>query len=67
MATPKRRAEDLLVHYFATAFRAAGLIWDSDNDSEVRQIIDAIDEMTDDSIRAHCENEPHLHRDGSSY
>ena len=39
--TARERAEDLLVFYVRKAWEAAGLKWDSDNDSEVRSIVDA--------------------------
>jgi hypothetical protein len=40
--TPRERAEDLLVWYVRKAWEAAGLKWDSDNDSEVRVIVDSV-------------------------
>lgn len=41
-------ATHLLSHYLRTAWEAAGLRWDSDNDSEVQQIIEAIKAMAKD-------------------
>jgi hypothetical protein len=38
----KQKAVSLLTHYFQTAFKAAGLKWDSDNDMEMEQIVDEI-------------------------
>ncbi len=38
----KRIAANLLVHYFKMAFQGAGLRFDSDNEAEVREIIDLI-------------------------
>lgn len=35
-------AEDLLVYYLRTLFQASGLNWDSDNDTEIRELIQAI-------------------------
>jgi hypothetical protein len=35
-------ATHLLIHYMRTAWEAAGLNWDSDNDSEVEQLVEAI-------------------------
>lgn len=40
-------AKRLLVHYFKTAFVAAGLAWDDwDNTAEVESIVDAIADAT---------------------
>lgn len=33
------RAEQLLCHYFRLVAEAAGVQWDSDNESEVREIV----------------------------
>lgn len=35
-------AQVVLVHYFKTAFQAAGLNWNADNEQEVESAIDAI-------------------------
>jgi hypothetical protein len=35
-------ATSLLTHYMKTAWEAAGLTWDSDNDSEIQELIEAI-------------------------
>lgn len=51
------QAKSTLVHYFQTAFEAAGLKWDSDNVTEVEGIVDdismgirkEIDEQAEDS------------------
>lgn len=39
-----------MIHYFKTAFKGAGLIWNSDNEREVKSIVEftinaAIDEL----------------------
>jgi hypothetical protein len=36
----REKAEDLLIFYFRRAWEEAGLRWDSDNSSEIRQIVD---------------------------
>jgi hypothetical protein len=36
----REKAEDLLIFYFRKAWEEAGLRWDSDNSSEIRQIVD---------------------------
>ena len=38
----KRIAKQLLIHYFRTTMRAAGLQFDSDNEAEIGEIIDLI-------------------------
>jgi hypothetical protein len=38
----REQAEDLLVHYFRVVFGAAGQEWDSDNDAEIRGIVDGL-------------------------
>lgn len=45
------RASDLLIHYFSVAFEAAGARWDSDNSSEVEEIVEAIADLVRDEIR----------------
>jgi hypothetical protein len=47
----RQRAEDLLVWYIRHAWEAAGIDWESDNDAEVRSIVDAILEDTETRIR----------------
>ena len=32
-----------------------------------QRIVDAIIELIDEAVEAHRENEPHIHRDGSTY
>lgn len=44
----QQRAADTLVHYLRTAFEAADLKWDSDNVSEVEDIVDSIVEAARD-------------------
>jgi hypothetical protein len=34
------RAGDLLIFYIAKMWEAAGLKWDSDNDNEIRNLVD---------------------------
>jgi hypothetical protein len=38
----RRRAKDLLVHYFKVVFERAGIPWDGDNIIEIEQIVDEI-------------------------
>lgn len=63
-------AATLLIHYLSTAYDAAGLSWGSDNDDEVRSIVDnlaaAAREAAQSEVRAHSENEPHIYADGST-
>ena len=51
------KASDNLVHYFKTAFEASGLRWDSDNEAEVREIVEnlvtEIIEIANDKICSH--------------
>jgi len=42
------KAKKLLVHYFRITMEAAGIKYDTDNTSEIEQIIDAILEAADD-------------------
>lgn len=42
----KKRAKDLLVHYFRVVFEAADIEWSCDNQTEIEEIIDAIIEAT---------------------
>jgi hypothetical protein len=60
------RAADLLIHYMSLAFRRVGLGWDGDNDSEIRQLVDALHGMVLDEIQEHAENAPHIYADGST-
>lgn len=39
---PRERAIAVLIHYFRTAFEAAGLGWTADNETEVRDIVENI-------------------------
>lgn len=48
----QERAADLLVHYFRIAFQEAGAGWDSDNASEVSEIVDLIGDMVRDEVHA---------------
>ena len=51
MESPSRtRAKRLLVHYFQQVFQKANLFWDSDNISEIEEIVDGIIEATIDEI-----------------
>lgn len=67
--TPAERAEHLLTHYMRTAFTAAGLNWNEDNDAEIGNIVDALGEMAEAASRRHVElhlaQDPHLYPDGS--
>lgn len=38
----KEHAVKLLTHYLRVAFTAAGARWDTDNDAEVRELVDAV-------------------------
>jgi len=38
----QERAKSLLVHYFRLLAKKSGVYWDSDNDSEVGDIVDFI-------------------------
>ena len=38
----KARAAHLLSHYFAIMAKASGVRWDSDNDAEIAEAVDAI-------------------------
>ena len=42
----KAKSVQLLSHYFKTVFKKAGLNWDSDNDSEMQELVDCIIEAT---------------------
>lgn len=46
------KAADLLVFYMRQAYKGAGLSWDEDNETEVRQIIDLLNDATEARIRA---------------
>ena len=48
----KDRAADLLVHYFRIAFQEAGARFDSDNASEVLEIVDLFGDMVAEEVRA---------------
>jgi hypothetical protein len=61
--TARDHAEELLVHYMRTAWQAAGLRWDDDN--EVRSIVDALHGMVVAEIQKHAEDAPHMYPDGS--
>jgi hypothetical protein len=43
-------AKHLLIHYFATAFEAAGLKWDNDNVVEIEGVVDSIIEAARGNI-----------------
>lgn len=45
------RAADLLIHYFRIAYQEAGIGWDSDNASEVVEIVDLIGAMVREEVR----------------
>lgn len=48
----KQEAKHLLTYYFRLIAKRAGVNWNSDNDAEIEQIIDAIfDEIKDTTIR----------------
>lgn len=66
MPRDRDRAASLLQHYLKTVWKAAGLQWNSDNDTEVDIILDAIEGMITDGVREHAENAPHLYPDGST-
>jgi hypothetical protein len=51
MSASRQQAENLLVHYISRAWEAAGLNWDSDNDSEVRLIVDNLTEVAVAEVR----------------
>lgn len=42
MDSNAQRAKRLLIHYLSGLVRFSGARWDSDNDSEVEDIVDAI-------------------------
>lgn len=65
MSVASERVASLLSHYIGMAFRASGLGWDSDNESEMEGLAEAIVEVAAEAVREHVENEPHLHPDGS--
>ena len=59
MESPSRtRAKRLLVHYFQQVFQKTNLYWDTDNISEIEEIVDRIIEATIDEI-AYCEARMH--------
>ena len=66
MATNRDKAERLLRFYLRSAWKAAGLDWDSDRDAEVGFIIEALHGMVLDEIQEHAENAPHIYADGST-
>lgn len=45
-SNPADRAKDLLNHYFIYLFEKAGMTWESDNQSEIDQIVDDIIEAS---------------------
>lgn len=47
----QQRATSLFSHYFRTAFKAAGLDWDGDHQSEIEEAVDALVDMVRDEIR----------------
>jgi hypothetical protein len=57
MTTNQERAARLLKHYFRLIAQKSGIKWDSDNDSEIEQIVEAIldaaSEKTDEAISDH--------------
>jgi hypothetical protein len=60
---PDDRAASLLQHYFRTAFQAAGLPWNEDNDAEVRSIVSNLTDVVYGAVREHAEDAPHPYPD----
>lgn len=65
MTTNRERAEQLLGYYMRTVWKAAGLQWDSDHETEMGMLVDLFHGIVVDEIQEHAENTPHLYRDGS--
>lgn len=61
---PKERLERLLRRYLMTA-PGAVVSGDAGRDTDVKAMVDAIEEMIDDAVRYHVEDEPHIYPDGS--
>jgi len=49
----RQQATKLLTYYFRLIAQKAGVNWDSDNNAEVEQIIEAIFDEIDESIDSH--------------
>lgn len=47
----RKSAQQTLTHYLRTAFEAAGLRWDSDNQAEVEGIVDSIIEAAKEETK----------------
>jgi len=55
------QAADMLVHYFKLCMKQSGAKWDTDNEAEIRQIIedifDGVDDILVDRLGSHLRNE----------
>jgi hypothetical protein len=65
-ADPRERATRLLSHYLRAAWKAAGLAWEPDHDTEVACIVEALVEVVNDAVREYTESAPHIYADGST-
>lgn len=45
-------AKSTFRHYFQTAFKAAGLKWDSDNDAEINDAVDMLLAAASERVRS---------------
>lgn len=63
-------AADLLIFYMRQAWEAAGKGWDSDNSTEMRNLVDKLAEGAQaeaaKEMEAHYDNAPHIYADGST-
>ena len=64
--TARAKATALMTHYIGTVYRAAGLHWTSEHETEIEQIVDAFHQMIRDEIQEHAEDAPHIYPDGST-
>lgn len=67
MSSKQEKAADLLVFYMANAWKAAGLQWQGDNESETRAIVDLIVDAVSERDHSKAQRRRYVRADAGPY